>query len=225
MRLKPQFFRSFPGSGVSAGKAVVRLLAIILAALLAGMATAQECVDWDAAPMPDPRYVSIQNGTVYDQRTGLMWKQCPEGAAGIGCAAGEPQTFKLEDAKRRAREWRFAGYADWRLPTQDELRSLLLRRCYGVGIDGVTFPRTPAGRFWTSDPATYYPDSAWTLDFRRGHLGYGTKRDAFYARLVRDAEACSPARPATCLPYSERRLESHDGPRLEPENADDQARP
>jgi hypothetical protein len=118
MRLKPQFFRSFPGSGVSAGKAVVRLLAIILAALLAGMATAQECVDWDAAPMPDPRYVSIQNGTVYDQRTGLMWKQCPEGAAGIGCAAGEPQTFKLEDAKRRAREWRFAGYADWRLPTR-----------------------------------------------------------------------------------------------------------
>lgn len=151
--------------------------------------------------MPDPRYILIQNGTVYDRSTGLMWKQCPEGAAGIGCTIGEPQAFKLEEVKRRAREWRFAGYADWRLPTQDELRSLLVRRCYGVGIDGVTFPRTPAGRFWTSDPATYYPDSAWTLDFRHGHLGYGTKRDVFYARLVRDADACSPEQPATCLPH------------------------
>ncbi|MTW21140.1 DUF1566 domain-containing protein [Allochromatium palmeri] len=186
--------------------------------LSVGVAIAQVCVDSESAPMPDPRYVPIQNGTVYDQRTGLMWKQCPEGVAGIGCAVGELQAFKLDEAKRRAREWRFAGYADWRLPNQDELRSLLQRRCYGVDIDSVTFPRTPAGPFWTSDPATYYPDSAWTLDFGRGHLGYGTTRDAFYVRLVRDAEACSPARPATCLPYSERRLEPHDGPVLAPED-------
>jgi hypothetical protein len=195
--------------------------------LSVGVAAAQECVDSGSAPMPDPRYVPIQNGTVYDQRTGLMWKQCPEGAAGSGCTAGEPQAFKLEEAKRRAREWRFAGYADWRLPNQDELRSLLQRRCHGVDIDGVTFPRTPAGRFWSSDPATYYPDSAWTLDFGRGHLGYGTRRDAFYVRLVRDAEACSPVRPATCLPYSERRLEPHDGPEpgTEGRDEDDRAQP
>lgn len=225
MRLKPRFFRcSFPDSGLKAGKGRVRLL-FIPAALLAGMAVAQECVDWDAAPIPDSRYIQIQNGTVYDRSTGLMWKQCPEGAAGVGCTMGEPQAFKLDEAKRRVREWRFAGYADWRLPTQDELRSLLVRRCYGVGIDGVTFPRTPAGRFWTSDPATYYPDSAWTLDFRRGHLGYGTKRDAFYVRLVRDAEACSPERPATCLPYSERRLEPHDGREPGTQDADDQLDP
>ncbi|MGQ9660388.1 MAG: Lcl C-terminal domain-containing protein [Thermochromatium sp.] len=161
--------------------------------------------------MPDPRYIPIQNGTVYDQNTGLMWKQCPEGAAGIGCTIGEPLPLTLEEAKRRARDWHFAGYVDWRLPTLDELRSLLVRRCYGVGIDSVTFPRTPAGHFWTSDPASYYPGSAWTLDFRLGHLGYGTPRDAFYVRLVRDAEACSPVYPATCLPHGERHLESLDG--------------
>jgi hypothetical protein len=215
MQLKHRFFRPIPLDRP--------WLFAMPMVLLVGVATAQECIDSGSAPMPDPRYIPIQNGTVYDQRTGLMWKQCPEGAGGVGCAAGEPQAFKLGEAKRRAREWRFAGYADWRLPSQDELRSLLQRRCYGVDIDSVNFPRTPAGRFWTSDPATYYPDSAWTLDFGHGHLGYGTKRDAFYVRLVRDAEACSPARPATCLPYSERRLEPHDGSMPEPgdENEDD----
>ncbi|WP_246172796.1 DUF1566 domain-containing protein [Thermochromatium tepidum] len=206
---------------------VERLARLVVSSLvlLSRLAAAQDCVDWDAAPMPEPHYIPIQDGTVYDHSTGLMWKQCPEGSGGVGCAMGEPQTFRLEEARWRARDSRFAGYADWRLPTQDELRSLLRRRCHGLGIDSVTFPRTPAGYFWTSDPATYYPDSAWTLDFRRGHLGYGTSRDAFYVRLVRDAGSCSPARPATCLPHAERTLEPHDGREPGMEEESDQLNP
>ena len=183
---------------------------ILMLAMPAGLALAQGCSDSGSAAMPDARYIALQNGTVYDQRTGLMWKQCPEGAAGIGCTAGEPLLLTLEEARRRAREWRFAGHADWRLPSQEELRSLLQGRCYGVDIDSYTFPRTPAGHFWTDDPASYYPGSAWMLDFGHGHLGYGTRRDRGYARLVREAGACSPVRPETCLPHSERLVEPHD---------------
>lgn len=178
------------------------------------LAQQQDCVDWGAAGMPDPRYIVWQNGTVYDQHTRLMWKQCVEGASGSGCAEGQPDTLRLNTLKRSRAMWTFGGYADWRLPSQEELRSLLQRRCYGVGIDSVTFPRTPAARFWTADPVSYYPNSAWTLDFASGHQGYGNRYDAFYVRLVREAHACSPARPATCLPNPERRLEQHD--RTEP---------
>ncbi|QIK39111.1 DUF1566 domain-containing protein [Caldichromatium japonicum] len=175
-----------------------------------GLIRAQECTEGTGAPIPDPRYLPLQDGTVYDGHTGLMWKQCPEGTGGIGCAMGEALRLRFKDADALAHESRFAGHADWRLPTRVELRSLLRRGCYGMVIDSVTFPRTPPGRFWTADPAGFYPDSAWTLDFRTGHLGYGMPRDLGYIRLVRDAPGCTPGRPATCLPYPDREAEPHD---------------
>ncbi|SDY24016.1 Protein of unknown function [Allochromatium warmingii] len=178
--------------------------------LVSSLSLAQECVDWGAAGMPDPRYIIWQNGTVYDQQTRLMWKQCVEGTEGDGCALGQPATLRLSSLKRSQEAWTFAGFADWRVPSREELRSLLQRRCYGVGIDSVSFPRTPAARFWTADPVSYYRDSAWILDFATGHQGYGNRYDALYVRLVRDAHACSPARPATCLPSPERQFERHD---------------
>lgn len=178
-------------------------------------AQAQECDETAGAPVPDPRYVPLQDGTVYDEKTGLMWKQCPEGTGGIGCAIGKPILLSFKDAQALAQGSRFAGHADWRLPTRTELRSLLRRGCYGMAIDGVTFPRTPPGRFWTADPAGFYPESAWTLDFRTGHLGYGTPRDLGYVRLVRDAPACTPARPATCLPHADREAERQASPQMQ----------
>ncbi len=174
-----------------------------------GFSQAQECPQTAIPTGPDRRYLPLQDGTVYDESTGLMWKQCPEGTGGIGCAMGEALRLRFQEADHLARESRFAGHADWRLPTRVELRSLLRRGCYGMAIDSQTFPRTPPGRFWTAEPAGFYPDSAWTLDFRTGHLGYGTRWDLGYVRLVRDAPACTPARPATCLPYSDREAEPH----------------
>lgn len=191
-----------------------------------GAIQAQECADTTGAPIPDPRYIPLQDGTVYDERTGLMWKQCPEGSGGIGCAMGEALRLSFKEAEERARESRFAGHADWRLPSRGELRSLLRRGCYGMAIDSVAFPRTPPGRFWTAELAGFYPGSAWMLDFRTGHLGYGMRQDLGYVRLVRDAPGCTPARPETCLPHADRETEPHgrtevqgeamDGPRVHP---------
>ena len=177
----------------------------------ANLACARDCGDTEAANIPDPRYILIQNGTVKDVVTGLMWKQCVEGTGGIGCVVGMPMRLGWEDGLERARSSRFAGYADWRLPDQTELQSLLQRRCHGLDIDGVIFPRTPASRFWSANPASYYPGSAWTLDFRNGDLGYGTARESAYVRLVRDAEACSPAKPSSCFPHEDRLYEPHGG--------------
>lgn len=177
--------------------------------LAAAAALAQECGDQGPARIPDARYILIQNGTVKDEVTGLMWKQCVEGAGDVGCSVGEPQTLTWNSALARARDSRFAGYSDWRLPDQNELLSLLQRRCHGLDIDGAIFPRTPAARFWSSNPAAYYPGSAWTVHFGNGDLGYGIKDDSAYVRLVRDAEGCSPVKPASCLPHEDRLDEPH----------------
>ncbi|MBK1716795.1 DUF1566 domain-containing protein [Thiocystis violacea] len=179
--------------------------------LTAGAALGQDCGDQGPASLPDARYVLIQNGTVKDVVTGLMWKQCVEGTGGIGCASGAPLNLGWREGSRRALGSRFAGFADWRLPDRHELLSLLQRRCHGLDIDGVIFPRTPASRFWSANPASYYPGSAWTIDFGNGDMGYGTERESAHVRLVRDAEACSPARPSTCFSHQDRLYEPHGG--------------
>jgi Ca2+-binding RTX toxin-like protein len=63
---------------------------------------------------PQPSYVDNRDGTVTDLNTGLMWQQDP----------GEKMTYA--DAVAGADEFDLAGYDDWRLPTIDELYSLIL---------------------------------------------------------------------------------------------------
>lgn len=157
---------------------------------------AQECEG--PVEIPDARYLAARDGTVKDRATGLMWKQCPEGLSGVGCAVGEALAFNWNYAIDQGVDAVFAGYSDWRLPTRTELMSLLLRRCYGVDIDVANFPNTPADYFWTSTPAPYYADSAWAVHFGTGIPDYGTGRDAAYVRLVRDSAACSPANLGPC---------------------------
>ena len=61
----------------------------------------------------DGRFIAYDNGTVSDTRTGLMWAAKDNGAG-----------INWEDAKNYCTNYRGGGYADWRMPTQDELERL-----------------------------------------------------------------------------------------------------
>lgn len=179
-------------------------LTVCCLCLITAPAAAQDCRDEYPAPIPNSRFIVNQDGTVRDQATGLMWKQCAEGLSGVGCVVGAALTFKWKRAMRQGPDTLFAGYADWRLPNQTELLSLIQRRCYGLDIDVANFPNTPPAPFWTATPASYYGGDAWTIHFGTGATGYGTKRDSAYVRLVRDSAACSPARPGSCVAHEAR---------------------
>ncbi len=121
-------------------------------------------------PSNDPRYVDNGDGTVTDLAQGLMWKQ--------------------EDSYQELKKWmnwkmagdyiaelnsnQFAGHADWRLPTRDELASLYDEKksipwkyywtVNQVHMDPI-FGYTSCC-FWSSEVKddTY----AWTFNFIRG---------------------------------------------------------
>ena len=61
----------------------------------------------------DGRFIAYENGTVLDTRTNLMWAAKDNGA-----------NISWEDAKTYCKNYRGGGYADWRMPTQDELAVL-----------------------------------------------------------------------------------------------------
>ena len=73
------------------------------------------------------RYEIHDNGTVTDTKTGLMWKQCAELYRGNDCSSYDTLTqFTWGVAAAKfTKSSKYAGYNDWRMPTIEELKTLV----------------------------------------------------------------------------------------------------
>jgi|GEM_PF-7131196 len=79
------------------------------------------------------------------------------------------------------------GYSDWRLPSTDELSTLVNRRIAypGPTLDTALFPATIASGYWSSSPFADSSGYAWGVYFNFGGVGSDDKTFSDYVRLVR----------------------------------------
>lgn len=157
----------------------------------------------------DTSRYSAQGATVIDRESGLQWMRCNFGQQWSGNACtGAPTTFRWQDARTAAvqlnRDGGFEGYSDWRLPTLDELLSLVYcssgqpaafkganRAGCGGRHDTPTivaslFPGTVEGWYWTSTSSS--SDLAWSVAFHYGYADVDYKSFNEAVRLVRTAD-------------------------------------
>lgn len=143
-----------------------------------------------AAALAEEQYRINGDGTVTDIKTNLMWKQCSEGQRGDNCG-GEFAEYKWDDALSKfGAGVSFAGHSDWRMPTKEELRTLVYcsngtpqetawnKSCGKEGeyqsptINQTAFPNT-AWWYWSSMEKD--ASDVWVVSF-----GYGA--DSWYDR-------------------------------------------
>jgi hypothetical protein len=119
------------------------------------------------------------DGTVSDRATGLMWQKggSSEGLTWAGAKA---------HAEKTNRE-RYAGHSDWRVPTIEELASLMESswKNEDLFVDPV-FDRAQR-QCWSVDPKGM--EAAWKANFHQGFLTDVSIHSRTHVRLVRTLQA------------------------------------
>lgn len=80
------------------------------------------------------------------------------------------------------------NHADWRLPSREELLSLVNAGTSNPAIDTNYFPNTPASSFWSASSYVSVPAYAWSVSFVDGYANAGIKANTDAVRLVRGGQ-------------------------------------
>jgi len=113
------------------------------------------------------------NGTVTDRATGLMWQK--------GGSSDGMEWLKAKEYVNQLNNERFAGYSDWRLPTIEELASLMKSmKAKGMYIDPLFSEVQEI--CWSAD--AFGTDIAWYASFKSGMIRH-IYRFFYYVRTVR----------------------------------------
>jgi hypothetical protein len=135
--------------------------------------------------------VSADGVVVVDPAAGLVWQRvllpnpCPadeDGGVG-GCTWRDAQSYcaSLNTTPAGGLEGIAGG---WRLPSLQELLSIVN---YGVGVpmlDTALFPNTPIASFWVSTPDSLNGADAWTISFANGLNTVQATATSNYVRCV-----------------------------------------
>jgi hypothetical protein len=199
----------------------VQIWAVAAGVLLAGAAVAQTSVLRDAAQRERQQkeasdaelmqqaarnFVVVAPGVVRDKTTGLEWMRCSIGqdwSEKEKTCQGSADKYTFDGAQDIARRLNNAGgyngKRDWRVPTKDELASLVVctkGRSGSSCVDGslpptiaqTMFPRTADEWFWSSSPYVGNSNGAWFVDFNDGFVSNNFRGFNVQVRLVRASQ-------------------------------------
>lgn len=119
-------------------------------------------------------YEALGGGNIiHDRTTGLLWQQ-----------SGSADQMNYEAAQAyiaRLNREKFAGFADWRLPTLEEAMSLIKPAEYPAMYIASAFDETQRW-IWTADRSSEYPAEIWYAGFYGGYCDSSNRGSEIYVR-------------------------------------------
>ena len=149
---------------------------------------------WDQQLPASTRFVVLSNwidaahpsggAAVLDRETGLVWEQSPTAPPTI------PNTFNWESAQAHCNALNTGGRMGWRLPTLQDLASLVDRSVSpGPRLpSGHPFSNVQAADYWSATVFATDTSSAWVVDFFNGFVVLGGKIETHFAWCVRGGQ-------------------------------------
>jgi hypothetical protein len=119
-----------------------------------------------------------KDGTITDRATGLMWQK-----------SGSDNFMKFQYAEAYIDELnrkKFAGFGDWRLPTVDELTSLLTPEKQSQGLYISPLFDSTQSWCWTADKRT--SGVGWHIYFLFGNVDWYNLNVNYFVRAVRSVQ-------------------------------------
>jgi hypothetical protein len=132
-----------------------------------------------------PRFIVLSNWNnqaVLDRETGLVWERSPS-----------TSTFTWSNAQLHCNLLTVANRIGWRLPTLQELASLVDR--------GQSFPALPTGHpfsnvqssfYWSAATFAIVASFAWGVFFDSGNVSFDDKSVTFFVWCVRGGQGVDP---------------------------------
>ena len=148
-------------------------------------------LDSNGKPLPDSAQSWLM---VRDNETGLIWevKQNKDGVKNYADPNDADNVYNWNDANQKCIDAhnakRFGGYSDWRLPTINELKTLVDSSRKNPAINTENFPNTQSSCYWSSSTYADYTNLAWSVYFYSGSGDYSSKDDSYYVRSVRGGQ-------------------------------------
>jgi hypothetical protein len=143
----------------------------------------------------DARFTDLGDATVADKVTGLMWKKCPESLiSDTDCAASPALSYsaasQVVDRLKTVNDplnGSGLGYSDWRVPTRNELASLVKRSCTtNPAIVPNVFPGSASLNLVSATLDADAPATrVWSVNFAEGSIGQIGLTGPLHLRLVR----------------------------------------
>lgn len=137
---------------------------------------------WDQTLPSSTRFIVLSNmssNAVLDRETGLVWEQSPS-----------TSTFIWEAAQFHCNELGTGGRMGWRLPTLQDLASLVDRSVSpGPRLpSGHPFSNVQSSDYWSATVFATDTSSAWVVDFFNGFVVLQGKIGSHFAWCVRGGQ-------------------------------------
>ena len=121
------------------------------------------------------RFKRTKCQVVKDKKLNLMWQD----------EKVYNRTKNLNTAKKYCQELKLSLFDDWRLPSYEELLSIVDYEKFNPAIISV-FQHTFSAKYWSSSQDVASPAYGWFVDFQYGKTGPAKKSKEHYIRCIRD---------------------------------------
>lgn len=136
----------------------------------------KQATSWDKTIAGSARWTLVlENEAALDKETGLVWQRNTDDTIRDYYVA-ETYCYGLN----------LGGRMGWRMPTMEELTSLVDRSQINPALPtGHPFTNPRSSSYWSSSTHAGYPDYAWHVHFDNGDVNWHHKSTNYYVRCVR----------------------------------------